>query len=56
MTTDNRTNEPTPEQVEAALDALSRFNEWTENPRGAMRAALVAAAGAGKEKNDAAVH
>lgn len=34
---------PTEEQIERALEALSRFNQWTENPRGAMRAALLAA-------------
>lgn len=44
MTADNRTNEPTEAQITAALDALSRFNEWTDNPRGAMRAALETAA------------
>ena len=49
MTTDSRTNEPNEAQVEAALDALSRFNQWTENPRGAMRAALEAAGVAPQE-------
>lgn len=34
---------PSEEQIERALDALSRFNQWTDNPRGAMRAALTAA-------------
>ena len=34
---------PSEEQIEKALDAISRFNQWTDNPRGAMRAALTAA-------------
>ena len=52
MTTDNRTNEPTEEQIERALDAISRFNQWTDNPRGAMRAALTAAGVASQEVID----
>ncbi|UOR02041.1 hypothetical protein MUN77_01535 [Leucobacter allii] len=44
---------PTEEQVERALDALSRFNQWTENPRGAMRAALTAAGVAPQEPSKA---
>ncbi len=36
--------EITEDQVRLALEALSRFNEWTENHRGAMRAALCALA------------
>ena len=52
MTTDNRTNEPSEEQIERALDAISRFNQWTDNPRGAMRAALTAAGVASQEVID----
>ena len=50
MTTDNRTNEPTPEQVEAAAKAIAdchnpgMFEKYPENWRVEARAALVAAA------------
>ncbi len=49
MTTDNRTNEPTPEQVEAAAKAIAdchnpgMFEKYPENWRVEARAALVAA-------------
>ena len=52
MTTDNRTNEPTEEQVEAAAKAIAdchnpgMFEKYPENWRVEARAALAAAAGA----------
>lgn len=56
---DNRTNEPTPEQVEAAdaafVEAFQIPQDGTtvdEVRKRAMRAALMAAAGAGKESDD----
>ena len=51
MTTDNRTNEPTEEQVEAAAKAIAdchnpgMFEKYPENWRVEARAALAAAAG-----------
>lgn len=55
---DNRTNEPSEAQVEAAAKALEKipfmaFGMVTRSDaRVLARAALVAAQGAGKEKND----
>ena len=59
MTTDNRTNEPTPEQVEAAAKAIAdchnpgMFEKYPENWRVEARAALATAGTAPQAESEA---